>query len=365
MTVVSVAYFIVYFTLFLVLLALLLFNRRRYPLRPHETPRVSILIAARNEEHNILNCLQAIERLDYPKDRMEVLIGDDSSTDRTRAMVDAFIQDKPHYTCITITGTIGKAKGKPNVLAQLAHRATSDLFLYTDADIQVPRGWVQAMLAGLDNNKVGVVTGLTTVAGDGFFARMQSLDWLYSLGLMQSVSDVGLPVTTMGNNMLLTRQAYEAVGGYENIKFSITEDVAIFNQILRKGFDYRNIYDRGVLALSAPAATFWQLLEQRKRWMRGAVHLPLYMFAILAMHSAYYPVLLPYFWQSSAGIASVVFLAKLLLQSVYLHICLRRLGLRIPWWQYVVFELFMVVTSIILIIYFFLPTKVNWKGRKY
>ncbi|WP_299708233.1 glycosyltransferase [uncultured Pontibacter sp.] len=361
---VSVAYFILYFLLFLVLLALLLFNRKRYPIRPTDTPHVSILIAARNEEHNILNCLHAIEGLNYPKDKLEVLIGDDGSTDNTRALVEEFIKDKPGYTCITIKGTVGRAKGKANVLAQLAHRATTDLFLYTDADIQVPSGWVQAMLAGL-SGKVGVVTGLTTVAGESLFFRLQSMDWLYSLGLMQTVSDIGLPVTTMGNNMLLTREAYQAVGGYENIKFSITEDVAIFNQVLRRGFDYRNIYDRSVLALSAPAATFWQLLEQRKRWMRGATHLPAYMFAILVMHSAYYPVLLPYFWQASVGIASAIFLAKLLLQSTYLHICLRRLGLRIPWWQYVVFELFMVVISIIFIIYFFTPTKVKWKGRRY
>lgn len=361
---VSVVYFIIYFLLFLVLLALLLFNRKRYSVRAADTPRVSILIAARNEEHNILSCLQAIERLDYPQDKLEVLIGDDDSTDNTRAVVEKFIQDKPGYTCITITGTIGRAKGKANVLAQLAHHATTEFFLYTDADIEVPPGWVHAMLAGLDE-KVGVVTGLTTVAGDSLFFRLQSMDWLYSLGLMQVVSDVGLPVTTMGNNMLLTREAYESVGGYENIKFSITEDVAIFNQVLKKGFDYRNIYDRSVLALSAPATTFWQLLEQRKRWMRGTRHLPVYMFAILAMHSAYYPVLLPYFWQASVGIASSIFLAKLLLQSTYLHICLKRLGRCIPWWQYVVFELFMVVTSIILILYFFLPTKVKWKGRRY
>ncbi|MDX5418053.1 MAG: glycosyltransferase, partial [Hymenobacteraceae bacterium] len=323
---VSIAYFALYFLVFLALLFLLLFNRKRYTRQPSHYPRISILIAARNEEHNILRCLQAIAGLDYPHDNIEVLVGDDGSTDRTREIVEEFIEDKPGYTCIPITDTLGLAKGKANVLAQLAQQATADIFLFTDADIEVPRTWVKAMLSALDG-KVGVVTGLTTVKGDSLFARLQSMDWLYSLGLMQVFSDLNIPVTTMGNNMLLTRQAYEDAGGFENIKFSVTEDIAIFNQVLKRGYKFRNIYEPSVLALSAPTASFGELLQQRKRWMRGSVYLPVYMFAIFVLHSAYYPVLLPFFFQASVGLAGSIFMGKLLLQSIYLHVCLRRLNL--------------------------------------
>jgi len=250
------------------------------------------------------------------------------------------------------------------VLAQLAHRATTDIFMFTDADIVVPEHWVKAMLSELQAG-IGVVTGITTTTGKSLFARLQSMDWLYSLGLMQVVSDLNLPVSTMGNNMLLTRQAYEAVGGFENVRFSVTEDVAIFNQVLKRGFGFRNVYDRNVLALSAPAPTFADLLQQRKRWMRGSTHLPVYMFAIFVLHSAYYPVLLPFFFQASVGIATTIFVAKLLLQSLYVYTCLRRLGRTAPWWLYILFELYLVVSSILLIIYFFMPTKIRWKGRKY
>ncbi|MBD1395855.1 glycosyltransferase [Pontibacter sp. JH31] len=361
---VSVAYFVLYFLVFLTLLYLLLFNRKRYTRQLTYYPRISILIAARNEEHHILNCLQAIAALDYPHDKIEVLVGDDGSTDRTRALVEEFAKGRPGYTCVPITDTIGLAKGKANVLAQLARQATTDIFLFTDADIEVPPTWVKAMLSALDQ-KVGVVTGLTTVKGRSLFARLQSLDWLYSLGLMQVFSDLNMPVTTMGNNMLLTRQAYEDAGGFENIKFSVTEDIAIFNQVLKQGYKFRNIYEPSVLALSAPTASFGELLQQRKRWMRGSVYLPVYMFAIFVLHSAYYPVLVPFFFQAPTGIAGGIFLAKLLLQSLYLHTCLKRLNRTAPWWLYLIFELYLLVSSIILIIYFFLPTKLMWKGRRY
>lgn len=361
---VSVAYFVLYFIVFAALLLLLIFNRRRYSARVTDLPNISILIAARNEEANILACLQAIAGLDYPPEKIEVLIGDDDSTDHTRALVEAFIKDKPGYTCLPITGTVGQAKGKANVLAQLARKASSNIFLFTDADIKVPPTWVKTMLAGLDD-KVGVVTGLTTVTGHRLFDKMQRMDWLFSIGLMQVFSDLNMPVTTMGNNMLLTRKAYEEVSGFESIPFSITEDIAIFNQILKRGYGFRNLYDSKVLAWSAPAPDYGALLEQRKRWMRGSVFMPKYMFALFVLHSAYYPVLIPFFFKASLGIALSIAVVKLLLQSLFMHICLKRLNRSASWWQYIGFELYLLVTTFVLILYFFLPTKVNWKGRKY
>ena len=362
--IISVAYFILYFLLFFVLLWLLVYNRKSYTTALSYQPRISILIAARNEEFTILRCLKAIERLDYPKDKIEVLIGDDDSTDGTRAVVEAFIRDKPNYTCITITDTLGLARGKANVLAQLVKLATTDYYFYTDADIVVPPQWVQGMLSEMDAD-VGVVTGITTIQGKTMFAKLQAMDWLYALGLMQVVSDLKLPVTAMGNNMLLRREAYEAVGGYERIKFSITEDIAIFNQILKRGWSFRNLYDRNVLALSTPADSFKQFLHQRKRWMRGSMHLPLYMTIIFILHSAYYPVLLPFFAYTSVAVMLGIFTFKLVLQSIYVYICLRRLGRSAPWWMYILFEAYLVITSVVLLLYFFLPLKTSWKGRKY
>lgn len=363
--IVSIVYFILYFLLFLALLSLLIFNRKRYTLQPLQQPYISILIAARNEEHTILRCLQAIAALDYPAEKIEVLIGDDASTDDTRAVVEAFIQGKPHYRCFSITQNTGSStKGKANVLAQLAKRATSDFFFFTDADIAVPPQWVRAMLSEVKED-TGVVTGITSIAGGSIWARLQAMDWLYALGLMQVVTDLKLPVSTMGNNMLLRRQAYEGVGGFEGVSFSITEDIAIFNAIVRKGWDFRNIYDKSVLALSTPALSFRDFLHQRKRWMRGSMHLPLYMAIIFILHSAYYPVLLPFFAYTSVGVALAIFCFKLLLQSLYVYICLRRLGQSAPWWFYIAFEIYLVVSSVILIIYFFLPLRIYWKGRKY
>lgn len=362
--IVSAAYFIVYFTIFAGLLGLLYFNRKRHRYNPDLQPRISILIAARNEEHTILRCLNAIDALEYPKDKVEVLIGDDDSDDNTRAIVDNYISGKPNYRCITITENMGLARAKANVLAHLARLATTDLFFYTDADIAVPPAWVQSMLAPL-TPEVGVVTGITTISGPKLTDKLQSLDWIYSLGLVQVVSDIGLPVTSMGNNMLLRREAYEQTGGFENIPFSITEDIVVFNEVLKHGWQFRNIYSCGALALSLPASNLYSYLHQRKRWMSGTLHLPYYMAAIFVLHAAYYPVLLPFFLYTSVATMAGVFVLKFMFQSVFIYGCLRRLRLSVPWWLYILFEIYLVISSVIMIIFFLLPSKTYWKGRKY
>ena len=95
------------------------------------------------------------------------------------------------------------------------------------------------------------------------------------------------------------------------------------------------------------------------------MHLPLYMAIVFILHAAYYPVLLPFFAYTSVGVALGVFTGKLLLQSLYVSICLRRVGEAAPWWLYIAFEIYLLVSSVVLIVYFFLPLNITWKGREY
>jgi cellulose synthase/poly-beta-1,6-N-acetylglucosamine synthase-like glycosyltransferase len=253
--------------------------------------KVTILIAARNEADNIVDCLKSVAALSYPKENLQILIGDDNSEDETAALVNEFIKDKPQFELIKIVRDFtavrdlqsrakpvtNKLKGKPNVLTQLAHHATGEYLFFTDADIEVPADWIQNMLPHFKSN-VGVVTGITTMKTNKFplwgLGGFQALEWLYYLSIMRLLALFNIPLTAMGNNMAVTRKAYDAVGGYENIPFSITEDYALFRAILDKGFRFIQLFDRRVLTVSKPVPTFSQLLIQRKRWMYGAISLP-------------------------------------------------------------------------------------------
>lgn len=359
----SIAYLSLFFLFYLVLVLRFLFHRPRYR-AVDGTPPVSILIAVRNEENTIEDCLNAIGRLNYPPGHMEVLVGDDASTDRTWEVLNAYSPIGFSFRCVRISENLGQARGKGNVIAHLAHLASSDFFFITDADIRVPENWLGAMLAQLQAG-VGIVTGVTTITGRRLFDRLQAVDWLYALGLMQAVREMGLPVATMGNNMLISREAYFSTGGYENMPFSVTEDVRLFNEVRHQGFRSVNMYHPDVLAHSTPAPYLPTLLHQRKRWMQGSMNLPWYMTIILIVHGAYYPIVLPLFFQAGFGVGASVFLGKLLLQTIFIKRCFDRLHLPVSWPLLLLFELYQLALTLVLLLFFFLPLKVNWKGRRY
>ncbi|WP_187631945.1 glycosyltransferase [Hymenobacter lutimineralis] len=343
---------------------LLLVARRRLVELPALAagPRVSILLAARNEAANIERCLGALAALDYPAEQLEILIGDDASTDDTVALVRRFIHGKPQFRLVPIGGQLGTARGKSNVLAQLSRAATTDYFFITDADMALSPRWVQTMLAAA-TPEVGSVTGITTADGS-LFGRLQGLDWLFGLNLIRLLSDRGLPVAAVGNNMLVRRAAYESIGGYETLAFSITEDVQLFERVVAQGWQFRNLIEPGVLGVSAPQPTVRQLLRQRKRWMRGAGRLPWQLGVLFSSYGVFYTVL---GWPGLLPGATVaaLYAAKMLFQTIFLHITLRQAGRQESLPVLLLYEFYLLAMSVAVLAYTVLPRPIVWKERRY
>ena len=332
---------------------------------PVVLPRVSILIAARDEEAALPRCLASLRALQYPAELLEILVGDDGSTDRTAAVAVAAMQGfAGRFGVIAITETLGEARGKANVLAHLARHATTDFFFVTDADISLPSTWITALLAQAAPG-VGTVTGITAVRGPWLFHQLQGLDWLLSLGLVQVVSDLGRPVTAMGNNMLVTRAAYEATGGYEALPFSVTEDFALFRAVLAAGYGFRHVFSPEARADSLPAPTWPALLKQRRRWLRGVEALPLRLRLELLFFSGFWAALLGLAWVAGPGVALGAWGAKVLVQGALAYFAHRRAGLRLRWWLLPLFEFYTLGLTVGLVGFRVFGGAVVWKGRRY
>lgn len=326
-------------------------------------PSVSILIAARNEESTILNCLQAITQLSFSLDALEVLIGNDGSTDQTASLVAAYIVDKPQCRLIDITETVDGLRGKANVLAQLARRANGDYFFFTDADTTVPSDWVHELLRQL-TNPVGIVTGVTLPEGPRFFHKLQTIDWLYNLTVTYLLGAVGIPITAMGNNMVVSRIAYEAVGGYDALPFSVTEDYTLFRAIVQQGYDFRNVLDERVLARTKAVDTLSSFLNQRKRWMRGAVQLPGWIVTALYLQYLALPLFILLFWV--APMAAVgLYVVRLMIQTLAISVGLSRLRQTNLWPYALLFDGYQLLIGPLSVLFYWLPTPINWKERNY
>jgi cellulose synthase/poly-beta-1,6-N-acetylglucosamine synthase-like glycosyltransferase len=327
-----------------------------------DTPFVSILIAARNEENNLAECLESILAVDYPADKFEILIGDDKSEDQSGEIADAFSVRYPQVKSYTIYKQEIDGNGKANVLAQLAWKAKGEFIFITDADIMVPNQWLKTMLLGM-NDDVALVTGTSVVVGTNILAYMQQIDWLFATGMLKVVSDLGIPVTTMGNNMAVRKSVYDEIGGFEVLPFSVTEDLELFNHI-KEQHKTVNLFNSDVLNESKPEKELNDLLSQRKRWMRGAFELPFVMVVLLAMQSSFVVIVLGILLLNPLLALGVVGL-KFALRYIFVSMVVNKLNDRINIFGSLIFEFYTAVFSIVSLIYYFIPGPIEWKGRKY
>lgn len=342
-----------------------LYNYKNAEMSPPENwPMLSVLIAARDEEDNIAQCLQALLNQDYPPDRLEIIVGNDQSTDNTRSIVLEFAKKNPQIKCVDVVEKNNGLKAKARVMAQLDEIAIGDFYLITDADVCVKKTWVKSMLLQMRDN-MGVASGTTMVTGKGSWAHLQKIDWAYFMGLLNVISYSGVPATAVGNNMIVRKKAYWETGGYSKIQFSITEDYKLYSEICKKGWHWNNVMSPNVLAYSLPTRGFLPLLHQRKRWLSGGKELPYYWWLLFGIFGLYY-FIVPVGFILNPLLFSIAMLIKLLLQimqinQIYKHIGEKRENIA----SHLMYELYLFVVTTFTALFFVLPIKTIWKGRKY
>lgn len=342
---------------------LLALDKKEPVSQPQTYPMVSVLLAVRNEEQNILPCLQHMAAIDWPSDRLEILIGNDASDDKTDMLAQEYIQDKTQFKLINICENLGTARGKANVLAQLAREAHGEFFCITDADIRVPQSWIRA-LYGAWQPGYGTINGVTIVRQGRWLANVQAIDWIYAFSQVRLLSKHRIPISAVGNNMLISREAYESTGGYENLPFSLTEDFELFRHTLRKGWKYKNLLQQEVLALTEGQPDLQAFLSQRKRWMTGAMQVPLFALALLGLHGVFFPLLVAAMLLNPMA-ATVCWIVKILLDYPFTRLALRKVGHTEYMRYFAIHQLLGPPLLLLQVVNFYLPGGIRWKGRSY
>src|SRR3954462_15298639 len=114
--------------------------------------KVSLLIAAHNEEKVIEEKIRNTFDLEFPRKNMEVLIGSDASTDRTNAIIAKYAPQ------VKLFG-FNQRGGKASVLNQLVPRASGDILVFCDANTILLPNALQKLLAHFEDPTVGCVCG--------------------------------------------------------------------------------------------------------------------------------------------------------------------------------------------------------------
>jgi cellulose synthase/poly-beta-1,6-N-acetylglucosamine synthase-like glycosyltransferase len=330
----------------------------------HATPFVSVIIAARNEENNIEDCLSSVLRQTYPANLFEVIVVDDNSTDSTAAICQRFMAQFPNLLCVSAPEN-DDLRGKPNALACGIDASHGDVILITDADCTVPSTWVECTAHRYEGN-IGLIGGVTLQRNINWFEGMQSLDWAFILGMAASTAGLGHQHGSIGNNLSFRKKAYDQVGGYRKLKFSVTEDYTIVQAIIDSGdWDYIYPVDPKTTVESKPCPDWKMLLRQKHRWGKGALDMKFSGFAIMAigfcMHLAPFIML---YWGEVVLSASML-MVKFIFDYMFLYRFLKRVErlADLKWFYY--FEVYFIIYVILLPFLVFFGGKVQWKGRSF
>jgi cellulose synthase/poly-beta-1,6-N-acetylglucosamine synthase-like glycosyltransferase len=211
-----------------------------------------------------------MRNLTYPHEKLEVLVVDDRSTDRTAEVVRGYSQETPFIRLITAQQPTDHLRGKANAVTQGLDQAHGEIVLFTDADCEVQPGWVDETIKYYGDDRVGIVAGFTELKATNGFEKMQALDWFLLFSLAAAGIRLKHPFTAVGNNLSVSRAAYDKIGGYRSIPFSVTEDYALFHAVTAKGgYQARFPLDPATLVFSQPCGSFRQLYHQKKRWFTG------------------------------------------------------------------------------------------------
>lgn len=233
-------------------------------------PSVSILIPAHNEDVVIQDTLSAMSRLEYPGE-LQIYLLDDQSTDNTAQIAKDFQKtfSRIHY----ISVPDGEPKGKSRVLNYGLSVIDSVYFLVYDADNQPEPDAVRRLVEKAESTPgaagaVGYVK--TQNAHANLLTQMIALEFQVFQLLMQcgrwQLFKIG---SLAGTNMLLKREAVEALGGYD--EHALAEDAELTIRLAAKGY---------LLPVAAEARTWEQepetvksLIKQRTRWLIGNIYL--------------------------------------------------------------------------------------------
>ena len=110
-----------------------------------DNPKVSIIVIAYNEEKMLPLCLDSLMELDYPEDKLETILVDNNSTDRTKDIIRKY----PVKYVFEHKRTRGAARNK-------GIKASSGEFIaFTDADCIVDRNWIRRLVQGFDSDNIG------------------------------------------------------------------------------------------------------------------------------------------------------------------------------------------------------------------
>ncbi|KGE14039.1 glycosyltransferase [Sphingobacterium deserti] len=229
--------------------------------------KVSVLIAARNEEANIVRTLDCIVNQAFPKDKLEIIVVDDHSTDSTASIVASYASRGVKLIQLNEGDKLNSYKKL--AISRAIAEASGDIIVTTDADCRMGIDWLSTVIGYFEKTDAMMLSSPVVYSEEkSYFERLQTLEFLYLIGLGAAGIGNGHPTTCNGANLAYRRDAFYAMGGFNGIdNVASGDDELLLHKVAEQHAD--RVWfckSHSAIVYTDAKPNLASFISQRRRW---------------------------------------------------------------------------------------------------
>ena len=229
---------------------------------------VSVIIAARNEEENIVKCLDSILEQSYPENNFEIIVVDDSSTDKTNWLIREYAAKISQVRLVTLSEH-SKEIGKKNAIRTGVGLAKGELIVSTDADCVVGVNWLSSIVSLYTETNAKMIIGPVSFQDElGVFEKMQSVEFMALVASGGASLYFEKAIMCNGANLAYTKQVFIDVNGFEGIDEKASGDDVLLMYKIKKRYPegIKFLKNEQAIVFTKAKPHLKEFMHQRRRW---------------------------------------------------------------------------------------------------
>lgn len=240
-------------------------------IEPKTFESFSILVAMRNEEAVVHECLTSIIHQHYPTASFEILVIDDYSTDGTSAAVNRFIEAHPQYPVRLLHMQDDPLQGRKKKAAITfgISQAKGRFIILTDADCIRGKNWLATINSFLAHTQSKMIYAPVLFKANSLFEKLQSLEFAGLVAIGGAAIEIKNPNMCSASNLIFEKAVFSEVDGYagsENV--SSGDDEYLLHKVFKKYPNHiRFLKHRDAIVTTTANTTIVELINQRRRWV--------------------------------------------------------------------------------------------------
>ncbi len=227
-------------------------------------PKVSVIIAVRNEAKNIDRLLNDLNAQVYPSQNLEIIFIDDHSTDDTAKRIEDFINSAQLPMSLL---QLLDQEGKKAAVRKGVEAAKGNIILTTDGDCSMAPNWVNSMILGFENNEVQMISGPVKLGpAHTIFQRWQAIEFSSLISTGAATLGFGYPTMANAANMAFRKEVYLQSSNLAGSTISSGDDIFLLHDIGETKGAVAFCMNQDAIVSTVPASTAAAFYNQRKRW---------------------------------------------------------------------------------------------------